>query len=114
MKENNMENKEHTKEEMELEHEHKLITDTGARLYDLAMALCYYDEELAKQALAIAVGNICGQYSDEGMCVHNISDIAESHAQAVMEEIANMPPCECDECLCETNEEQKKDNSCKN
>jgi hypothetical protein len=72
-------------EDME-NYETELVMDTGSRLEDLAMALCHYDDVLAKQALSIALGTLCGHYDE--FCLHHAFDLAETHEKSVREHIA--------------------------
>lgn len=75
-------------DEDELEYEFELIMDTAARLGDLSMALTHYNDELAKQALGVALGTLCGEYHDEEPCLHKVSELAELQMNHVLEHIA--------------------------
>ncbi len=66
----------------EQEYLFELIMDTGHRLEDLSMALCHYDDELAKQALAIAMGNLLA-HNGECPCKHDLMEIVDTQIEAV-------------------------------
>lgn len=61
----------------EQEHQHHLILETADRLADLSMALCYYDDILAKQALAIALTRIFSQFDEEPPTLDEVMNLAD-------------------------------------
>lgn len=76
-------NEEKSKEDLEFEHE--LVMENGARLEDLAMALCHYDDTLAKRALAVALGTLTAFYDEP--CLHETMELAEAQQELVLQSI---------------------------
>lgn len=72
----------------EMEFEHDLMMENGERLQDLAMALCHYDDVIAKQALGIAIGTLAAHFDEEGPCLHEILELAEIQKNHVLEHLA--------------------------
>lgn len=70
------------KSQEDLEYEYNLVMNNGDRLADLAIALCYYDEELAKKSLSIALGNICAEYKG-GSSIADLMALASIHIDAI-------------------------------
>ncbi len=66
-----------TPEECE-EFECQLIEDTALRLGDLAMALCHYDPALAKEAVAVVLGDLLVHYQ-EGLSFDTIMEVIKGH-----------------------------------
>jgi hypothetical protein len=63
------------------EYEYELMTDTADRIADLTMALVHYNDELAKQALALALGTLSAHYDEP--CLHQLFDLAEAQMDGV-------------------------------
>lgn len=59
------------------------VEDTANRLEDLAMALSFYDPRMAKEALAAALGSLCGEFPEVYPCSHVSAELVELHAMNV-------------------------------
>jgi hypothetical protein len=87
------------------EYEKELVMDTAYRLEDLAMALCHYDDVMAKKALSIALGTLVAHYEDPTLV--ECMNIAEEQIDAVNEMHEHL----CDECAGKTEVEHKPNES---
>ncbi len=79
---------EHDDDELDDDEEQafEIVMENAERLQDLAMALCYYNDEMAKQSLAIALGTLAAHYEEP--CLHELMDIATARMEAIQEELA--------------------------
>ena len=66
------------------EEDFETVEETADRLMDLAMALCYYDPDMAKPALALALGTLCANF-EECPCIHEMTEIAEDQHDHILE-----------------------------
>lgn len=67
------------------EYEYELMVETGARLEDLAMALCHFNDEMAQQALALALGTLVAQYEEPGLA--QLMELATAQMETVRKQM---------------------------
>ncbi len=65
------------------EYEQELVMDSAYRLEDLAMALCHFDDAMAKEALSIALGTLVAHYPEPTLV--ECMNFAEAQIDAVNE-----------------------------
>ncbi len=69
------------------EYEYELMMETGERLQDLAMALCHFNDELAKQSLALALGTLIAHFPEEP-CLHQLTDLMTVQMEATQKRLS--------------------------
>jgi hypothetical protein len=75
------------KSQEDKEYEYELMMETAAILEDLSMRLVHYDDEMAKQALALALGSLAAHYEEP--CLHQLMELATAHMEAIQKQIEN-------------------------
>lgn len=74
------------KSQEDKEYEYELMMETADVLTDLSMRLVHFDDELAKQSLALALGTLAAHYEEP--CLHQLMDLATAQMENIQKHLA--------------------------